>query len=61
MQDMVWVTKNNRKIPISKMATSHIHNSINLIYKSGGKWRKEFLFRLEMEIEYRRIYGERPD
>lgn len=53
-----WITRDLRVVPISKMETSHLVNSINKIRRSlarGGSWRAEFLPALETELFVRQL------
>ena len=54
MQDTLWIDKKGNTHLVSKMATSHILNCINLI-KRRRNWRKEYLERLELELLIRDI------
>lgn len=51
MLEMIWITREGRQIPVSRMTTSHIQNCIAKICRSG--WRQEYLERLRLEIEIR--------
>lgn len=48
---VIWVTKDCQEIPIEKMATSHIKNSINRCKRRN--WRMEFVPYLESELRRR--------
>lgn len=54
MMDLVWITRDGRMIPISKMDTSHIKNCIVLIQRRK-KWRREYLDRLQLELYIREL------
>jgi hypothetical protein len=53
----IWRTKDGRLIPVNQMSESHLRNSINLILRSGGRWRGDQLNGLLIELEIRRITG----
>lgn len=56
MLELVWVCKDGRRIPVSKMETSHIRNCLNKIDRAaarGYNWRTEYRARLELELEIR--------
>lgn len=55
MQELVWVTRNGDRIPVSQMTDSHIRNCIRMIYRSNGRWRRQYLHRLELELEIRSL------
>lgn len=54
MQDTIWVTAKGEHIPVSKMTTGHIVNSINRIQRMRN-WRREYLDRLELELLIRSL------
>ena len=55
MQEMIWVTKDERSIPICNMDTDHIMNCIRKIQRNRKGWRKEYLTRLNLELEIRTL------
>ncbi len=55
MLDRIWVTKNGQAIPVSKMETKHIVNSIAKIERDN--WRKSYLPRLYLELDIRKLKG----
>lgn len=55
MHDPAWLTRDGRMMKISEMETSHIVNCIAKIQRSGGRWRGEYLPRLELELEIRSL------
>lgn len=50
-----WIQRDGTPIKVKDMATSHIKNSIKLIYKSNGSWRREFLRVFEKELRHRKF------
>lgn len=52
-----WVTKDGKKLKIKDMETSHIHNCIRLINKTGDEALFEYLPVFEKELERRRTNG----
>ena len=52
LQTKCWQTKDGRIIPINKMTTQHLQNSINKIVREG--WRVEFLPLLKQELKNRK-------
>jgi hypothetical protein len=58
MLELVWVTKDGKRLLVSRMETSHIHNCIAKIERSRKGWRREYLERLKLELEIRAM-GER--
>lgn len=57
MQDTVWVTARKERLLVSQMETRHVIDCINLIRRKWP-WRKEFLPRLELELDIRRIMSQ---
>ena len=49
----IWVTRNNVKIPINKMETTHIKNCIKCIERSNFKLRPEYYKLLKQELTRR--------
>ena len=54
MQDTIWRCADGRLIPVRQMTDSHLHNCIRMIL-SKRSWRREYLDRLLLEVEIRRI------
>lgn len=54
MEIKIWETADGQLIPISEMETSHIINCIRRIQRKRN-WRREYLDRLQLELEIRRI------
>lgn len=48
-----WRMRNGKLIAIKDMDTSHIKNCINLIYKSKGTWRHQYLRYFNAELKKR--------
>lgn len=46
----IWVTREGLRIPIHDMETRHIENCLNMIYRSNGRWRREYLPALQQEL-----------
>lgn len=55
MYDPIWITRDGRQLRISQMDTSHIMLCIAKIQRSRRGWRKEFLERLQLELEIRNL------
>ncbi len=55
MYDRVWITRDGRYFKVSDMSTEHIVHCIQMIINSGGKWRREYLPRLELELIIRSL------
>lgn len=55
MQDTVWITAKGERILVSNMDTSHINACIAKIRRSRKGWRKEYLPRLELELDIRSL------
>jgi hypothetical protein len=53
MRDHIWRTRDGRLIPVRQMTTDHIINCIRLIQERQGLWRRGYLARLQMELNYR--------
>lgn len=54
MRDTVWICADGRRILVSQMTDSHLHNAIAKIRRSRG-WRKNYLERLELELTIRAV------
>jgi hypothetical protein len=54
MQDTVWVCRDGRRILVSYMTDSHLHNCMAMILRRRN-WRREYIDRLLLEVEIRRI------
>lgn len=55
MMDKIWITADGRQLLVSQMETRHIHNCIAKIQRSKRGWRGEYLERLQLELNIRRI------
>jgi hypothetical protein len=53
MLELIWVTREGHKLLISQMETGHIENCIAKIRRSRRGWRREYLPRLELELQIR--------
>lgn len=58
MQEMIWVTKDGRRIAVCDMTTDHIVNCIRMIESPENTkgWRRRYLDRLNLELDIR-CYG----
>jgi hypothetical protein len=54
--DTLWVCADGRQVMVSHMADDHLHNCIAKILRSRT-WRRQYLDRLLLEVEIRRITG----
>ena len=54
MLEVIWETRDGRRVPVSKMSDSHLANAINLILRKQT-WRREYLDRLLLETEIRAL------
>lgn len=50
MKDRLWRCRDGRVLKISDMTDSHIRNCIQMIQRSGFRWRVRYLDRLEIEL-----------
>lgn len=53
MKELIWTCKDGRNYRICDMETPHVENAINLIEKSGQRWRSEYYDRLKLELTVR--------
>jgi len=62
-RNLIWKTRDNRKLKIGKMTSLHISNTINFIKKNidaynqkfGEDKVKEYLYCFKQEIRYRKL------
>ena len=54
MRDRVWRCRDGRRLLVSEMSDSHLHNAVVMILRSRG-WRLRYLDRLLLEIEIRKL------
>jgi hypothetical protein len=54
--DTLWICADGRQVMVSDMADDHLHNCIDRIL-SRRNWRRQYLDRLLLEVEIRRITG----
>jgi hypothetical protein len=54
VRDRIWVCKDGRRIPVSALDDDHLQKCIDKIERSRG-WRKQYLPRLKLEQDIRRI------
>lgn len=54
MYDPVWVCRDGKRMKVGEMDIFHLIRSINKIERSR-RWRKEWLPRLYLELDIRRI------
>lgn len=54
MLDRIWITARGERIPVSQMETSHIISCIRRIQRKNG-WRRQYLERLQLELNIRRL------
>ena len=55
MLDPIWTTRGGTNLRISQMTTPHIQNAIAMIQRSRTGWRREYLERLQLELEIRNM------
>lgn len=55
MNDPLWITADGRMMYAGEMETSHLVNCIMKIKRSRKGWRREYLPRLELELELRNL------
>ena len=55
MQDKMWECRDGRRLLVSQMEYTHILFCIRKIQRSKVGWRKEYLPRLELELDIRRL------
>lgn len=56
MRDTVWRCADGRRLLVSEMSDSHLHNTIAKVRREG--WRIKYLPRLEIELTIRAIKNE---
>lgn len=56
MRDTVWHCADGRRLLVSEMSDSHLHNTIAKVRREG--WRIKYLPRLEIELTIRAIKNE---
>lgn len=55
MQDTMWRCADGRQILVSQMETRHLANCINKILCSRNGWRRQYLERLQLELQIRAL------
>jgi hypothetical protein len=56
MKDTIWTCRDGRQVLVSQMEYQHLMNCIRMIGRKRS-WRREYLPRLLLELEIRRIQG----
>lgn len=55
MRDTLWICNDGRGVYVREMTRTHIENCIAKIKRDG--WRKNWLKRLELELQIRDLTG----
>jgi hypothetical protein len=55
MFDRMWITNDGRLLKIGEMSEDHIQRCIACILRSGGRWRQQYLQRLQLELIIRSL------
>lgn len=56
MRDRLWRCKDGRVLVVAQMDTQHVKHCIAKIQRMKN-WRRQYLPRLELELEIRKIKG----
>jgi hypothetical protein len=54
MQDRIWICRDGRQIPVSRLAESHLLSILRLMDRNPS-WRRDYRDRLEIELIIRNI------